>query len=81
MVKEDLDRLAAERDFYKADSEKSRENACLLMGEVVRLRRAMEFDGDQIKALTKRAEKAEHELAKLRTWVKIKGISLVENYE
>ena len=53
----------------------------LLMGEVVRLRRAMEYDQDIIKGLTKRAEKAEHELAKLKAWVKVKKIPMKENYD
>ena len=52
----------------------------LLMAEVVRLRRMMEYDQDQIKALTKRAEKAEHALAKLWVWLKVKGIALWEDY-
>ena len=88
----DLAQVIAEREYFRRESEKRRvkfeaqhkedvTKACLLMGEVVRLRRMMEYDGDKIAELTKRAEKAEHELSKLKTWVRVKKISMVENYD
>lgn len=59
-----------------------------LLGEIVHLRRMMEYDGDLLKEqkmLTEkqkvRADKAERELFNLKKWMSIKGIDIKDNYE
>ena len=59
-----------------------------LLGEVVHLRRMMEYDLDAIKerdakiaALTSRAEKAEKELFNINKWLEIRKINLAQEYE